>query len=600
VVEHTLRSLLPDYFQSDLDIAEMFLCFNLHVSMRPYAGVDVTLMRDPVRDVEEGRCRSWERWTRNFMGMRDSPYRSIQMVLVAKVMAYGNREEPNNPFQWQKIVLNLPGSEQYDARLPWVMKVRSDGKLACEIYIYVDDARITGWCKLECWKATRRFSSILAKLGIQDATRKRTEPSWTPGPWAGTVTATNYTFEDDSSEGVSGWSVVTTVTQLKWDKTKALVVELREMVQKDVDRLDRNRLEQIRGFLIYVARTYNFFTPYLKGLHLTIDSWRPDRDEEGYRKKPERKGRSKEGPSDEEEEELEPELPSFKVNGAAIRRAEKDMENGLEVDLEAFRITVLENSNVEPPSVVRAVPRLPEDLDTLMAFLEGETPAVQKCRVSSLAVCLYLMGDASGDGFGSGVWDEDGVHNEAGNWKEQWRKESSNYREASNLTSRIERMGEEGRLRDKELFVFTDNSAFEGTFYKGHSKSSPKLTELIRRLRMVERKYGCIIHAGTRMKFAGVDGLSRGDFLEGIMAGMNPWATIPLNEDANQRSNGRVEEWVRSWWHDEAGTPWCKIGNDDSTYESGLLKRLDPEDWFSLHEVKSHRLWFPPQRRWRR
>ena len=52
--------------------------------------------------------------------------------------------------------------------------------------------------------------------------------------------------------------------------------ELRELLEAGA--LPLNRLEKIRGFLIYVARTYSWMTPFLKGLHLVIDSWRPGRD----------------------------------------------------------------------------------------------------------------------------------------------------------------------------------------------------------------------------------------------------------------------------------------------------------------------------------
>ena len=47
-------------------------------------------------------------------------------------------------------------------------------------------------------------------------------------------------------------------------------------------KVDRKRLEQIRGFIIYVSRTYPWMPPYLKGLHLTIDGWRPGRDGGGF------------------------------------------------------------------------------------------------------------------------------------------------------------------------------------------------------------------------------------------------------------------------------------------------------------------------------
>ena len=45
--------------------------------------------------------------------------------------------------------------------------------------------------------------------------------------------------------------------------------------------------------------------------------------------------------------------------------------------------------------------------------------------------------------------------------------------------------------------------------------------------------------AGTRMKTAGVE-LTRGDFMEGIMAKKNPWSYVPFNEEAEQCSEGRA------------------------------------------------------------
>ena len=65
-------------------------------------------------------------------------------MLWAEHIVRGNRKEPSNPFRSSHIRLNLPGSKHYDPVLPWVSKVRSDGSLACEFYIYVDDVRVTG------------------------------------------------------------------------------------------------------------------------------------------------------------------------------------------------------------------------------------------------------------------------------------------------------------------------------------------------------------------------------------------------------------------------------------------------------------------------
>ena len=67
-----------------------------------------------------------------------------------------------------------------------------------------------------------------------------------------------------------------TVTQIKWGKKRSLVLELETLMRED--RVPHKRLECIICFLIYVARTFKWVTPYLKGLHLTIDGWREGRD----------------------------------------------------------------------------------------------------------------------------------------------------------------------------------------------------------------------------------------------------------------------------------------------------------------------------------
>ena len=491
------------------------------------------------------------------MGMKDSPYRSIQLMLMTKWLAYGEKSKENNPFQWERVELNLPGSEDYDPSLPWVMKVRRDGHLACEIYIYVDDCRITGWSKLECWRAARRLSQTINHLGLQDAFRKRTEPVTTAGPWSGGVT-----FTDNG--------VVVTVTIEKWKKTRSLVEELDMMISRDSKKLPRKRLEEIRGFLNYVSRTFRWMNPYIKGMHLTIDGWRKNRDLDGYKK--------------------------F-VNEAAIKEAEKAMAAGKEVDLSSFCSNSEEEGNEDLPEFVEVKGRLISDVAALMKLTEGDTPAVQQTRATEPLV-TYLMGDASGDGFGNANWDSDKVEYEAGNWSEKWKWKSSNFRESNNLVTKVEALARDGKLDGKELFIFTDNTTFEGTFYQGHSRTSKDITELILRLRVVERKTGALIHvihiAGSRMKMAGPDALSRGDLLEGIVAGKNPWSTIPLNEDPNERTNGRVEEWIRSWWSDQEGRAWCKVGDDATQYVSSLLNKLEPDDWFNLKEIKGHRLWMPP------
>jgi len=539
IIRHALRSLLEGYHQADIDIAEMFLNFNLCVSLQPYSGVDLSTLK-----LHAGEDKLWERWTRNFMGLRDSPYRSIQLMIMAKREAYGDHLDRTGPFHWGTIVLNLPGTRDYDPTFPWIMKARYDGHLACEVYVYVDDGKVTGWCRAACWAAASRFSKVMARLGIQDAARKRTEPSTTPGPWAGSVAHTQ-----------NGVELLVSVA--KWEKTRVLVEELHALTQ--VDQVDRKRLEQVRGYLIYVSRTYRWMVPYLKGLHLTIDSWREDRDVEGYRRK-------------------RPRRPKEEGNWT-WRWLE---ERWIEADQDP------QGPDTGAPEMVHQAPRLRDDIKALLALTEGSEPARVNARPQRRVDVVYMMGDASGKGFGTAVWDEGTLLWESGHFSSSYREESSNFREAANLVLRLEDMEGEGKLDNSEVFVFTDNSVFEGTFYKGHSNSK-KLNGLILRVRQTERRTGCILHvlhiAGTRMKEAGVDGLSRGDLIEGMMkVGSDPMRFLPLCEGALERAGEVLGEWVVTWWRDSEGKPWC--GSD--------LRTLTPEDWFLLHTFEDPRMWVPP------
>ncbi|KAL7525365.1 hypothetical protein ACHAXR_000975, partial [Thalassiosira sp. AJA248-18] len=371
--------------------------------------------------------------------------------------------------------------------------------------------------------------------------RKRTGPSLDPGPWAGTVVHTRD-------------NVIATITKLKWEKTQALLKEIGDMLLDDM--IHHKRLEQIRGFLIYVARTYKWVNPYLKGIHQTLDSWRPGRKKDGW-SAPRKQGRVQVWQWEQEE--------WIDLPPGAIKEAETD----------------------EAPEFVKSVPRLSSDIQALQELFSGDTPAVQVCRAEKAAVALYLVGDASGQGLGSALWDDGGIQYEAGNWAAHRQDKSSNWREAANLASRVQRLAEQGGIEGREIFVLTDNSVFEGTFYKGHS-SNQELHKIVLGLRKMERETGCILHvihiAGTRMKESGIDGLSRGDFLDGMMKGEDPLQYVPLDKGADERTEGKVRAWIESWWRSGSGDPWGKK----------KLKMLSPQDWFLRHECEEPRLWCPP------
>ena len=73
------------------------------------------------------------------MGLRESPFRAMQAIAWAKEFVYGDKNDLRNSFRWDKAVLNLPGSPDYDPCWPWVSKRREDDSLASEAYLYTGD-----------------------------------------------------------------------------------------------------------------------------------------------------------------------------------------------------------------------------------------------------------------------------------------------------------------------------------------------------------------------------------------------------------------------------------------------------------------------------
>ena len=108
-----------------MDVGEMFLNFLLHEEMKEMSGVDISHVRSKLasdKEWEDDRKQCWERWCRNWMGLRDSPYRSVQHMIRLKFIAYGDKEEPSNPFHWSEVKYNFPGKKGYDPSRPWVCK----------------------------------------------------------------------------------------------------------------------------------------------------------------------------------------------------------------------------------------------------------------------------------------------------------------------------------------------------------------------------------------------------------------------------------------------------------------------------------------------
>ncbi len=178
-VKHMLRSLREGYYQCDLDVGKQFLNYKLHRHLQLLSGVDVRKVRsiDPSDALWEAtQPGNWERWEQNWMGLRDSPYRSLQWQARLKLELYGDCRVRSNPFHWETVIFNLPGAKGYWADLLWVFKLRWDGKLGVKVFVYVDNGRAVGPTEFLTWMAARWYGSGCTRRGVQDASQKADVP----------------------------------------------------------------------------------------------------------------------------------------------------------------------------------------------------------------------------------------------------------------------------------------------------------------------------------------------------------------------------------------------------------------------------------------
>ena len=208
-VEAHIRSTVETSLMGDLDLGEMFLNFPLSLALAPYCEIDLSPY------VKE--AKSWERWERLMMGLKVSPYLAIEATHFAFEVVYGDRRDPLNVFHWTKVILNLPGSPEYEPTQPKVWKYNPITQgLVATVVACVDDLQTLGLSQSECWQVMHRVATILTALGIQVAGQKARAPTSKPRPWVGMVA-----WGDETG-------VCVRATQVKWLKAKVQLETLHE------------------------------------------------------------------------------------------------------------------------------------------------------------------------------------------------------------------------------------------------------------------------------------------------------------------------------------------------------------------------------------
>jgi hypothetical protein len=186
----------------------------------------------------------------------------------------------------------------------------------------------------------------LQYLGIQDTPRKRRPPSQTPGAWASAI------FK------ITPEKISVSVTQSKWERGREMVKELLGgFLYEPLTWLYHKDLERKRGFLRHLAMCYDSLVPFMKGFHLTIDSWRSHRPDNGWK---------------------------MGDNDAYL---EVEVAEGRMFEAELLRLKEMCGDIVAPKHVC-GVPRFKLDLEAMTLFFSPDLPPEGTDRVSRV---LYAM-----------------------------------------------------------------------------------------------------------------------------------------------------------------------------------------------------------------
>jgi hypothetical protein len=119
-------------------------------------------------------------------------------------------------------------------------------------------------------------------------------------------------------------------------------VEVLDLVEADAEWMPRHRLEEVRGFLVYVTRMYPCMRSYLIGMHVTIDSWHDIWDEQGWRLS----------------------AREMHLRSNATNEFEEEANE--------------EGDDPEAPDEVRAVPCLGDDIRALQSLMVSIRPVVRR------------------------------------------------------------------------------------------------------------------------------------------------------------------------------------------------------------------------------
>ena len=506
-VEEGQRGQFVASYHFDVDVGQHFNNFRVHEKDRHLLGVRVTETRNdgsPEKD-------SFMRFNVLNFGLKCAPEQACQGQARILEICRGDRRDENNPFQWERVLLNLPCCEEFDPAFPRVMPIRRDNELATRETSYVDDIRGAGRGEKNARDGARYLKSRMNSLGNQADDRKYRPPSTAPGAWTGTLLHTSGPFP------------VKSTTAKKWNR-------FRDGCKWVLGRAGRGgfaetaELRRIAGLGVHLSEVYPDTRCFLKGFFNAMEAFREGRDLDGWR--------------------LD-----------AVMHAAKQLEiedAGTAAAAEGY------------PALTRVTNELSMHVNALLKLYPTETPETVPIRPTDKHKLRYAVADASAEGFGAGTQYPGGeIKGRDGLFLADFAKGGSNVREAQNICNHLLIEIKEGQHSGYALWFFTDNSVWVAVWLKGMS-SAKHLFSLVVELKLACREHEvhlCLCHiSGDRMIETGMDGWSRGNQDCGILLGHDLRELVPLNRGPFESNGSTLEAWCAGWMGDDYSTPLTPEG----------------------------------------
>jgi hypothetical protein len=519
-------------WQLDIDVGQQFNNYASHPDDRPYCGVR---MIDTKNDGSPER-HWFMRFSALHFGGKCSPF--IAGVGQQRILEWAKKPpaDDTSPFQYTKVILNLPTSYTWDPSLPRVMRIRKDGELASAEVNYVDDIHpvVRGVDSHNAVRVARFLKSRMNSVGNQADDKKYRPPTCRPGAWKGEIMHTDQPLPRKST------------TQKKWTRFKDGVIWVLEN-SRSQSSVATAELRRIAGLGINVTDVYRDARCYLKGFFNAIEAFRAGRDRNGWRLKKEM------------QQEWGAEVQD--QSGLSTFQLDASMESAERLEAEDASTAT---AAADYPLLTPITPELITHCEALLSLFEHDVPTAIFIRPASSSAYRYYIGDASREGLGGATQYPDGtIRGRRGVWKADFAEGGSNLREAQNQVNHLISEVRAGLHDGCALWAFTDNGCWSAVWLNGLSTAA-HLFYLVLELKIECRRhevYLCVCHiSGTRMIESGIDGWSRGDFETGISLGYDLRNFIPLARTAIEVAGPTMIPWLKAWMAEDYKSPLTPDG----------------------------------------